>query len=486
MQKIPRPEIKYGKSTYYLTSAETLRQNLQIVWSGLADSPQKPNLRFYTTDRLIDLLELHPDATKSGLALPRVYSDLGNDLPRIAETYTDLLSDLTTEIIQIIGDGDKEDERATELVRGWLEDLDVDGFDRFYQNSISGGSIYGTMCVSLAPDIDDSTIMRGIPKDAVSVFPVTLPGTNKIEFVIVYYKAPDQLTGAYIPWVEEYLPSITNVYSNGKIVPYLSTKEGENTGVEEPSFVISPFVYERGEIFGVAPFANLVESVVAVCGLLGSSTRSFRRKVNGITIINLPADELNKVLTALKIDPQEFMAKAMMPDEESLFFGSGGSVSQTSSSVGVDLNALMTAIDGAMKKKSPMYSYVVLGANASGEALKETKIHLEAQIDKIRVNVKIYLTKIVKMLAEFYGTELTGKLKINWGDVFPTSLEDKITQAIELLKNNIIPKRTVADVAGYDGDDQVQEHLDGVEADAEATRSLFNFDEEEEEGEEDE
>lgn len=446
-----------GKDTYYLSTAEMELKNWQMICDYIADDVL--TAKRFQIPEFRNLLGLFLDTRYiNSSKLPDLYSDIANIGPTVVETYCSLLSDLDVRNIKIVKNG-VYDEKQTALAQGWLSDLSELGFLALYRKLIMSGCIYGTMFLTLQPDVDDPSIIRGTSRDAVACFPQFALGSSTPTSLYINYKNTDRGKATEASWTEAYYPGEILVYKNGKIIPELSSQ----LNIEQASFVAVPFEVGTKDFEGRSPIWQLVESIVKACGVVGSGLNNYRKMNGGITIIS--AEDPNSLNASLKgntgeKNPEATVDSWLNADEASIIVGKGLSIQQTASGIGSELASIVGVIEGMLEKKSPVYAWIRLGANASGVAIEQTKLELKSRIESVRGNVETLINSTIHKLAAFYNYSEFGDTKILWQDVFPKTRMEKIAEVKELLSLGIYDKKIAAEVLGETSTPGVIELLD--------------------------
>lgn len=468
MANLKPVQFSVGKDFYLLSPWEQQQHNWFLVKSHLADEPEH-NYRFYNDDYLMDLLDIANSRENRGLMdLAKIYLDNGNLAPYIVQTYKAMaMAGIDTDSVTVVDNNGETNETETEKLRMWLEDLNDGGFEGFLDEYLDGAAVYGTGYVALRDKGNRS--YEGICKDAMGVYPVIDPLTNRPAKVLVHYYETEAGTQKEEQWVEEYLSGEVNVYRNGRLVPEVSG----STGINELTIIGAPFRTMRGSYFGRGALDGLIESLVTLSGAIGSAYNTYRIQAGGIVTIS--SDE--NVLGALEsagggpMNTQSATGKAMVkrvldPDAPTLLAGKNLSVAMVQGNVMGAADPLLERLLSMFAMRCPIYAWSRLGANASGEAIKQTMMLLRVEMNEIRRNLRALITQLSKVLGQLYRSQITGSVKFAPPDVFAPTPTEQLNEAIVLFEKGVVPLRYVAQVANIESEPLVNEHLERAEASA--------------------
>ena len=460
--------FQVGNEYYRMTEYQQKLLTWQIVASKLVDEPLA-NWRFYSDSELLDELDLHRDREgRALLDLPKIYSDAGNLAPWIVESYKALtLGGIDSSCVVVENDKGDVDEAQTEQLRMWLDALNPGGFAGMMDEVVEGGALFGTSFVALRRKPKELTTIEAVAKDAMMVFPVISSDTNEADMMLTYVEYENE-QGRKVQEVEHYLPGEVQVYRNQQLYPELSGP----TGTKRLTLVAAPFKTERGAYYGKSALHGLIETLVQIAGAIGASYLAFRTQAGGIYTISTD-DDISKDIAAMggPAGSKAGLRRVLDPDYPTVIVGRNTSVSMAQGNVMAAAQPLLATLQEFLAMRCPLYSWHRLGANASGEAIKQTYRLLEAELKQIRQNLATLISRISMVLGDMYKSPITGRVAFYAPEPFPPDTDTLVTRAILLFDKGVVPARYVAEVAGVDDHELVSEHLDMADAEAESGES---------------
>lgn len=458
-----------GSYTYRVSEWEQIQHNWFIVESHLADDPEN-NYRFYTDGYLLNLLGLATEReNRAKEMLVKAYLDSGNLAPYLVQAYKALaISEVTEEHVFIENEKGEVDEALTQEVREWLEQLNEGGFEGFLDEFMDGAAIFGTGYVAIRRTAEG---YEGVCKDALSVYPVIDPITAEVLKVLVHYYETAAGSNKEELFVEEYIPGEVRVYRNNKLVPEASGP----TGISSLTIVGAPFRTKRGSYFGRSALDGLIESLVVLCGVIGSANNAFRMQAGGLIGIS-SEDDVEAALRTIGGGPSAVDAvnrgimRVLDPERPTVLAGKGMSISMVQGNVMASAQPLIQELKELFAMRCPIYAWHRLGANASGEAIRQTMMMLKIEMAQIKRNVRTLIVRLVKVLSELYGREVKGVVKFYPPDVFTPTQSEKLTEALLLFDRGLVPDKFILEVADVSEEETVKEFMEEKEAKAEAEK----------------
>ena len=459
--------VNIGGRYVALTPDQTARLKNYLIFLGLHD-PILPN-RYYglvnDDTYLADLLGLHPDRDGKAIsALAKIYGDAGNVAPEVVNGYSSLLlRDIAAKNLTVYNAQGEPDEALTESIRMLLQGLDTAGLEAMMASVIEGGLVYGDMFIALYRDAQGH--IWGYCKEAPAVFPVV--NYSEPTVYAVNFSEYESGRATLVRWSELYAIGRTEVWKDSQIVPTMS---GE-TNIDEPAMAWAPLLPSRGELWGRSVIAGIAETIVTYCGLLGSTVRSIRQDVAGITIFS-GSSASEAVSKTLGVDPNKknraARVDAFSPDNPVIIAGEEVTGQRLDSNTGQNVTPFAELLDKDLRDKCAIYAMKMLGANASGRAIELTMMQLQAEVTRMRSGVERLWTNVARI-----GTKLQGQewpegytVKATWGDVFPEAKEAKLTRLTVMLEKGIVGIDYVVRELGLDGDELVKAHLAAAAAKA--------------------
>lgn len=468
MGNLQTTSFPVGRESYRLSPWEQKQHNWFIVMSHLADDAEH-NYRFYNDEYLLDLLDLGPQReNQARMALAKVYADVGNLAPYLVQAYKAMaMAGVTTDHIKVVDQNGDTVEAETKKLHQWLEGLNEGGFNGFLDEYMDGAATFGTGYVALVRDDATKTIM-GICKDAMAVYPVLNVVTGKPDTFLVHYWETEAGHTVEEQWTEEYLRGEVNVYRGSKLVPEASGP----TNINLLTMVGAPFRTMRGSYFGRGALSGLIESLVTMAGAIGTAYNTFRMQNGGIVAISSD-DDISSVLEAMGGGKdavnavQRGVKRVLDPESPSIINGKNLSVTMVQGNVMASAQPLVEELRQLFAMRCPVYAWHRLGANASGEAIKQTMLMLRVEIDEIRRNVKTLIVRLAEVLSALYGSPMKGRIEFEPPDFFAPTQAEVVQQALTLFDKNLVPAEFVLQEAGLLNDRLVQEHVEGMKAKAE-------------------